>query len=85
MGELIESNKDLHIIDWKDQLIKADIVLILQERLDQAEELDQQLFGDFSDVEMLQWFLHRKEHLNRQHDKSPRTIIEYKRGLTLFG
>ena len=39
---------------------------------------------DFSDVEMIQWFLYRKEHLNRQHDKSSRTIKEYERELTQF-
>ena len=33
---------------------------------------------------MIQWFLYRKEHLNRQHDKSSRTIKEYERELTQF-
>ena len=33
---------------------------------------------------MIQWFLYRKEHLNRQHDKSQRTIHEYERELIQF-
>jgi integrase/recombinase XerD len=36
------------------------------------------------DVEMIQWFLYRKEHLDRQHDKSLRTIKEYERELMQF-
>ena len=42
-----------------------------------AEKNQKKSFEDFSDVEMIQWFLYRKEHLDRQHDKSSRTIKEY--------
>ena len=57
---------------------------LLQERLDLAEKNQEKQFADFSDVEMIQWFLYRKEHLDRQHDKSLRTIKEYERELTQF-
>ena len=33
---------------------------------------------------MIQWFLYRKEHLDRQHDRSSKTIKEYERELTQF-
>ena len=56
----------------------------LQERLDHAEKYGQVPFSDFSDVEMLQWFLHRREHLKQQHDKSPRTVQAYERELIQF-
>lgn len=49
-----------------------------------AEKNREKPFIDFSDVELIQWFLYRKEHLNRQHDKSQRTIHEYERGLIQF-
>ena len=49
-----------------------------------AEKNQEQPFTDFSDVEMIQWFLNRKEHLDQQHDKSSRTIKEYERELTQF-
>ena len=49
-----------------------------------AEKNQEKPFADFSDVEMIQWFLYRKEHLDRQHGKSSRTIKEYERELTQF-
>ncbi|MCQ6282361.1 tyrosine-type recombinase/integrase [Bacillus sp. EB600] len=57
---------------------------LLRERLDLAEKNQEKPFEDFSDVEMVQWFLYRKEHLDRQHDKSSRTIKEYERELIQF-
>lgn len=48
------------------------------------EKHQKKSFADLLDVEMIQWFLYRKEHLNRQHDKSQRTIHEYERELIQF-
>ncbi|MDQ7861078.1 hypothetical protein RCO48_08690 [Peribacillus frigoritolerans] len=56
----------------------------LQERLDTAEKNGKDPFSDFSDVDMLQWYLHRREHLKRQHEKSTRTVQAYERELLQF-
>ena len=84
MNELILGNKNLQINDWKKKIGDRSSLHLLQERLDLAEKNQEKPFMDFSDVEMIQWFLYRKEHLNRQHDKSSRTIKEYERELTQF-
>lgn len=56
----------------------------LQNRLDEAEKNQEQLFADFSDIEMMFWFLYKQEHVNVDHDKSKRTIQEYERELIQF-
>ena len=84
MKNLILNNKDLQVSEWKKKIRDSSSLHLLQERLDLAEKNQEKPFMDFSDVEMIQWFLYRKEHLNRQHDKSSRTIKEYERELTQF-
>ncbi|WP_349729923.1 hypothetical protein [Peribacillus frigoritolerans] len=62
MHELIEKTKELQIRAWKKSL--SDISIhTLQERVDTAEKDGHHSFSDFSDIDMLQWFLHRREHL----------------------
>ncbi|MDW7617907.1 hypothetical protein SC499_25410 [Peribacillus simplex] len=56
----------------------------LQERVDTTEKNGQDPFSDFSDVDMLQWFLQRREHLKQQHEKSTRTVQAYERELIQF-
>ncbi|MGR5878851.1 hypothetical protein ACT7DO_01475 [Bacillus pacificus] len=84
MIDLILNNKNLQVSEWKKKIQDSSSIHLLQERLDLAEKNQEKRFADFSDVEMIQWFLYRKEHLNRQHDKSTRTIKEYERELTQF-
>ena len=84
MENRIEIKKDLQVSEWKNRVKDSSSFSLLQERLDLAEKNQKKLFTDFSDVEMIQWFLYRKEHLNRQHDKSQRTINEYERELIQF-
>ena len=84
MKNPIEIKKDLQVSEWKNKIKDRSSLPLLQERLDLAEKNQKKPFMDFSDVEMIQWFLYRKEHLNRQHDKSQRTINEYERELTQF-
>src|SRR3954466_5475972 len=84
MKNLIETKKDLQVSEWKNKIKDRSSLPLLQERLDLAEKDQKKPFMDFSDVEMIQWFLYRKEHLNRQHDKSQRTINEYERELIQF-
>jgi integrase/recombinase XerD len=84
MKKLIEIKKDLQVSEWKNKIKESSSLSLLQERVDLAEKHQKKSFADFSDVEMIQWFLYRKEHLNRQHDKSQRTINEYERELIQF-
>ena len=84
MQNLILNNKYLQVDEWKKKIRDSFSLQGLQERLDLAEKNQEKAFADFSDVEMIQWFLYRKEHLDRQHDKSSRTIKEYERELTQF-
>lgn len=80
----IVNNKDIQISEWKKKINDSSSLHLLQERLDLAEKNQIKPFADFSDVEVILWFLYRKEHLNREHDKSQRTINEYERELTQF-
>lgn len=84
MNNLILHNKNLQVSEWRRKIGNSSSLHLLQERLDLAEKNQEKQFADFSDVEMIQWFLYRKEHLDRQHDKSMRTIKEYERELTQF-
>lgn len=56
----------------------------LQKRLDMSEKNQTQKFHDFSDSEMLMWYLNRQQHLDASHDRTKRTINEYQRELKLF-
>ncbi|WP_394237395.1 tyrosine-type recombinase/integrase [Niallia oryzisoli] len=84
MNNLKLNNKNLQVSEWKNEIQDSSSLHLLQERLDLAEKNQEKQFADFSDVEMIQWFLYRKEHLDRQHNKSMRTIKEYERELTQF-
>ena len=76
MHELIEKTRGLQSSAWKKRL--SDISIhTLQERLDTAEKNGQDPFSNFSDVDMLQWFLQRREHIKQQHEKSTRTVQAY--------
>lgn len=67
-------------IDHNDTSILPD----LQNRLDEAEKNRERLFHDFSDVEMIQWFLYERKHLNLKNERTEETIIEYRRELMMF-
>lgn len=56
----------------------------LQRKLDLAEKNRERLFEDFSDVEMIQWFLYERKHLELRNERTEKTIREYKRELTMF-
>lgn len=83
MHELIEKTKELQKSAWKNNLLDTSIHS-LQERLDSAEKNGQRPFSDFNDVEIVQWYLHRREHLEQQHEKSTRTVQAYERELIQF-
>ncbi|TKH03382.1 hypothetical protein FC678_25145 [Peribacillus simplex] len=78
--KLIEKTKELQGGAWKKSLSEISIYT-LQERLDTKEKNGHHPFSDFSDVDMLQWFLQRREHLKQQHEKSTRTVQAYEQNL----
>lgn len=85
MNELThKKNSSLAALDWKGSLGDPSTIPLLQERLDYAEKYRQKAFSDFTDVEMMSWFLHGRKHLDKENDKSQRTINEYKRELAQF-
>lgn len=84
MSSFFLSQKNTVINEIKIRLDNRSIVSELQMRLDEAEQNKAAPFSDFTDVEMLLWYLYRREHLNQDHEKSERTVQEYKRELLLF-
>jgi site-specific recombinase XerD len=83
LHELMGKTKEIQSHAWKKSL--SDISIhTLQERLDTTEKNGKEPFSDFSDLDMLQWFLQRREHLKQQHEKSTRTIQAYERELLQF-
>ncbi|MBE1556845.1 hypothetical protein [Sporosarcina limicola] len=42
----------------------------LQNRLDEAEKKGQTAFHDFTDADMIKWFLYERRHLNAENDRS---------------
>lgn len=84
MEELVYKKLDIKEKKWKKKIENQSVIPYLQEKLDQAEKNKTGRFEDFTDLEMLQWFLYRSEHLLERQGKSKRTIEEYKKELTLF-
>ncbi|WP_232288028.1 tyrosine-type recombinase/integrase [Bacillus sp. NRRL B-14911] len=84
MREVAFRNMDLQIKEWKKKIDNQSVIPILQDKLDLAEKNNEGLYSNFNDVEMIQWFLYRKQHLNHKHDKSSRTIKEYKLEINQF-
>ncbi|MFF2501078.1 tyrosine-type recombinase/integrase [Peribacillus sp. NPDC058075] len=83
MHELMGITKEVQSHAWKKSL--SDISIhTLQERLDTAERDGHHPFSGFNDLDMLQWFLQRREHLKQQHEKSTRTVQAYERELLQF-
>lgn len=78
---ITQNNK---IVNWEKRIGDSRHLSILQQRIDEAEKDGRELFSDFNDLEMLQWFLLKQEHLDETKDKSPRTREEYKRDLVQF-
>lgn len=77
-------NNGLQISKLASQIKDQSIMPTLQNRLDQAEKCKERAFHDFSDVEMIQWFLYERKHLHRQNDRTEGTIREYQRELMMF-
>ena len=56
----------------------------LQARLDYAQRNQTEDFADFSDLDIIQWFLYSSKHLDITRDRSARSTAAYKRELEQF-
>lgn len=59
-------------------------VALLQEKLDRAERTNQTKFADFTDAEIVTWFLYHNDHLLDEQARSTRTTKEYEKELNQF-
>ena len=76
--------KQLQISVLKMELQDLSTLPALQNRLDEAEKDGQKAFHDFTDPDMMKWFLYERRHLNQKNDRTERTVREYERELLLF-
>lgn len=74
----------MHVDKLQLNLKEVGDISSLQKRLDKAEKEGIKLFQDFTDVDMIKWFLYERRHLNQDNDRSDRTINEYQRELRIF-
>lgn len=75
-----KNNYDISVQDEYNQIK----ISTLRNKLDVAEKYHRPKFKDFSDVEIIRWFLYESKHLNKNHDRTERTIKEYERELFSF-
>ncbi|MEK4714953.1 tyrosine-type recombinase/integrase [Sporosarcina sp. FSL K6-5500] len=76
--------KQLQISVLKMELQDLSTLPALQNRLDEAEKDGQKAFHDFTDPDMMKWFLYERRHLNQKNDRTERTVREYERELLHF-
>ncbi|MFJ7935927.1 tyrosine-type recombinase/integrase [Sporosarcina sp. NPDC096371] len=84
MTFLITKNNQFQITELKNELRNVTTLHTLQFSLDQAEKNGQPAFHDFTDADMMKWYLYERRHLNQENDRSERTVREYERELLLF-
>ena len=84
MTFLVSKNKQFQIVDIKKELRNISTLPALQNSLDEAEKNGQLAFHDFTDTEIMKWFLHRRKYLIERNERSEKTVREYERELLLF-
>lgn len=79
MGELLRKSNhfDLAPLDHKTSSV-------LKNKLDLAEKQKRPLYEDFSDQEILSWYLYSRKSLKENQDRSERSTNEYRRELQMF-
>lgn len=70
--------------DWKSNLLESNVLPVLQEKIDEAERNGKKEFSNFNDLEMIQWYLLKREYLDEKKERSEKTLKEYKREITQF-
>ena len=84
MNKLVVQTNQMQMAVLKKEIQDISNFPSLQKRLDEAEKYGQPRFENFTDPEMIQWYLYERRHLNQENDRSKRTIQEYERELLLF-
>lgn len=85
MTSIVEvKNTDLQVEVLQNFIFDKELVPVLQEHLDQAEKRKENGFLDFTDSEILLWYLNERKHLDETKDRSPKTVKEYGKELTMF-
>lgn len=82
--ELTLNKNSSQLQNWHEELSNKDRIPFLQNQLDLADKYNLQKFHDFSDTDMLIWFLHEQKHLIKEHNRAERTVKEYERELSMF-
>ena len=79
MGELVQQTGRFEIAMRSSTDLER-----LKERIDQAEKEKRPLYHDFSDQEILAWYLYEKKSLKEEQARSERSTNEYRRELQQF-
>ena len=80
----IAKQQELYNLNLNSKLRDDSSLSDLLVRLDNSEKSDDKPFHDFSDIEMMQWFLYERKHLNEENDRTKETTREYQRELSMF-
>lgn len=80
----VANKHELQVTNLELELNDLSTLSNLQNRLDIAEKKGLTDFHDFSDTDMMKWFLYERRHLNRKNERTAGTITEYKRELVMF-
>ncbi|MGE7622887.1 tyrosine-type recombinase/integrase [Viridibacillus sp. NPDC096237] len=83
MNSILNVN-DLSLQTLKKEVANRSMTAELQNRLDIAEKNHSTLYSDFNDLNMIVWYINKREHLNPEHDRNERTKQEYERELAMF-
>lgn len=75
---------EIHNINIELAISNLSVLPDLQKRLDDAEKNREKRFGNFSDIEIIQWFLYERKHVQLRNERTEKTIAEYKRELKMF-
>ena len=66
----IIDDKKSNLFDLRKELQNTFTLPSLQNRLDEAERNGQPAFHDFTDPDMMKWFLYERRHLNQENDRT---------------
>ena len=76
---------EMETSSWgKMEISKPKDISSLQNKIDAAEKNGEAHFTDFDDLEMIHWYLYRRQHLLERNEKVERTLKEYESELSQF-
>lgn len=81
---IIINKNEVDLTNLQTQLKEISTIDDLQNRIDKAEKYRKAPFQDFSDIEMIKWFLYERQYLHTKNERTKETIAEYRRELIMF-